>query len=144
MYSEKTNKVVEFLEEIEKNLNKLESEREDLLQYQEELEDAHDIDDDDERSDAIDEAERNHSQCFDNIEYLEKEISENFTIDVAKDLIPFVRKLLKYTSSIQHRLDSLAYDARELSDENELDDVFDENWSNKQSKFISNNESTKA
>ena len=43
---------------------------------------------------------------------------------VAKELVPFVKKLLKYTSSIQHRLDSIAYDARELSDENELDDEF--------------------
>ena len=53
-----------------------------------------------------------------------KHISEDFTIDVAKEFVPFVKKLLKYTSSIQHRLDSIAYDARELSDENELDDKF--------------------
>ena len=31
------------------------------------------------------------------VDYLEKQISEEFTIDVAKELVPFVKKLLKYT-----------------------------------------------
>lgn len=78
---------IEFLQETEKNIKELQSERENLIQYEEELEDAHDIEDDDERNDAIDEAERNHSQCLDNIEYLEKKISFCFTPEVAEDLV---------------------------------------------------------
>jgi len=125
MRNEKVEKIVEFLNDTEKNLKELEDSKEYLKTLEEAVEDAYDLDEDDtEREDAKDNAEREHSQCFDNIEYLEKEISENFTLEVAKELVPFVKKLLKYSTSIQHRLDSIAYDARELSDENELDDDF--------------------
>ena len=116
--------MIEFLNDTEKNLKELESDKESLLQLESEIEDTYDIEDENERSDEHHRLEIEHGEKFDNIAYLEKQISEDFTIDVAKELVPFVKKLLKYTSSIQHRLDSIAYDARELSDENELDDKF--------------------
>ena len=121
----KENKIIEFVNETEKNLTELKEQKEHLKTLEEAVEDAYDLDEDDsEREDAVDNAEREHSQCFDNIEYLEKEISENFSLEVAKDLVLFVKKLLKYSTSIQHRLDSLAYDARELSDDNELEEIY--------------------
>lgn len=119
-----TYKMIEFLNDTEKNLRELEMSKESVLQAQEDLESTYDIEDENERSDEYHRLEREHSDEVDNVDYLEKQISENFTIDIAKELVPFVKKLLKYTSSIQHRLDSIAYDARELSDENELDDDF--------------------
>jgi len=119
-----TYKMIEFLNDTEKNLRELEMSKESVLQAQEDLESTYDIEDENERSDEYHRLEREHSDEVDNVDYLEKQISENFTIDIAKELVPFVKKLLKYTSSIQHRLDSIAYDARELSDENELNDEF--------------------
>ena len=119
-----TYKMIEFLNDTEKNLRELEMSKESVLQAQEDLESTYDIEDENERSDEYHRLEREHSDEVDNVDYLEKQISENFTIDIAKELVPFVKKLLKYTSSIQHRLDSIAYDVRELSDENELDDDF--------------------
>jgi len=124
MKNEKIEKIVEFLNETEKNLKELEFDKESVLQLESELEDTYDIEDDNERSDEYYRLEREHSDKVDNVDYLEKQISEEFTSDVAKELVPFVKKLLKYTYSIQHRLDSIAYDARELSDENELNDEF--------------------
>ena len=119
-----TYKMIEFLNDTEKNLRELEMSKESVLQLESEIEDTHDIEDDNERSDELHRLEREHSDKVKYVDYLEKQISEDFTINVAKELVPFVKKLLKYTSSIQHRLDSIAYDARELSDENELDDKF--------------------
>ena len=124
MRNENVEKIVEFLNQTEKNLRELEMSKESVLQAQEDLENAYDIEDDNERIDEQHRLEIKHSDRVDNVDYLEKHISEEFTTDVAKELVPFVKKLLKYTSSIQHRLDSIAYDARELSDENELDDEF--------------------
>jgi hypothetical protein len=124
MRNENVEKIVEFLNQTEKNLRELEMSKESVLQAQEDLENAYDIEDDNERIDEQHRLEIEHSDRVDNVYYLEKHISEEFTTDVAKELVPFVKKLLKYTSSIQHRLDSIAYDARELSDENELDDEF--------------------
>jgi hypothetical protein len=124
MRNENVEKIVEFLNQTEKNLRELEMSKESVLQAQEDLENAYDIEDDNERIDEQHRLEIEHSDRVDNVDYLEKHISEEFTTDVAKELVPFVKKLLKYTSSIQHRLDSIAYDARELSDENELDDEF--------------------
>ena len=124
MKNEKIEKIVEFLNETEKNLKELEYDKESVLQLESKLEDTYDIEDDNERSDEYYRLEREHSDKVDNVDYLEKQISEEFTSDVAKELVPFVKKLLKYTYSIQHRLDSIAYDARELSDENELNDEF--------------------
>ena len=115
---------IEFLRETQEILKELEMSKESVLQAQEDLENAYDIEDDNERIDEQHRLEIEHSDRVDNVDYLEKHISEEFTTDVAKELVPFVKKLLKYTSSIQHRLDSIAYDARELSDENELDDEF--------------------
>ena len=124
MRNEKVEKIVEFLNDTEKNLRELEMSKESVLQLESEIEDTYDIENENERSDELHRLEREHSDEVDNVDYLEKQISENFTIDIAKELVPFVKKLLKYTSSIQHRLDSIAYDVRELSDENELDDKF--------------------
>ena len=124
MRNENVEKIVEFLNQTEKNLRELEMSKESVLQAQEDFENAYDIEDDNERIDEQHRLEIEHSDRVDNVDYLEKHISEEFTTDVAKELVPFVKKLLKYTSSIQHRLDSIAYDARELSDENELDDEF--------------------
>ena len=122
--NKKVENIVEFLNETKKDLRALKMSEERFLQLQTELEDTYDIEDDDERINEKHRLEREHSDEFDNIEYLKKVISENFSVAVAKDLVPFVNKLLQYTSSIQNRLDSIAYDARELSDENELDDAF--------------------
>ena len=119
-----TYKMIEFLNDTEKNLRELEMSKESVLQAQEDLESTYDIEDENERSDEYHRLEREHSDKVDNVDYLKKQISEEFTSDVAKELVPFVKKLLKYTYSIQHRLDSIAYDARELSDENELNDEF--------------------
>ena len=119
-----TYKMIEFLNDTEKNLRELEMSKESVLQLESEIEDTYDIEDENERSDELYRLEREHSDKVKYVDWLEKHISEDFTIDVAKELVPFVKKLLKYTSSIQHRLDSIAYDARELSDENELDDKF--------------------
>ena len=116
--------MIEFLNDTEKNLRELEMSKESVLQLESEIEDTYDIEDENERSDELYRLEREHSDKVKYVDWLEKHISEDFTIDVAKELVPFVKKLLKYTSSIQHRLDSIAYDARELSDENELDDKF--------------------
>ena len=124
MRSEKVANIVEFLNETKKDLRALKMSEERFLQLQTELEDTYDIEDDDERINEKHRLEREHSDEFDNIEYLKKVISENFSVAVAKDLVPFVNKLMQYTISIQTRLDSIAYDARELSDENELDDTF--------------------
>ena len=119
-----TYKMIEFLNDTEKNLRELEMSKESVLQLESEIEDTYDIEDENERSDELHRLAREHSDKVKYVDWLEKHISEDFTIDVAKELVPFVKKLLKYTSSIQHRLDSIAYDARELSDENELDDKF--------------------
>jgi len=136
-----TYKMIEFLNDTEKNLRELEMSKESVLQLESEIEDTYDIENENERSDELHRLEREHSDKVKYVDYLEKQISEDFTIDVAKELVPFVKKLLKYTSlakelvpfvkkllkytsSIQHRLDSIAYDVRELSDENELDDKF--------------------
>jgi len=124
MRNEKVEKIVEFLNDTEKNLRELEMSKESVLQLESEIEDTYDIENENERSDELHRLEREHSDKVKYVDYLEKQISEDFTIDVAKELVPFVKKLLKYTSSIQHRLDSIAYDVRELSDENELDDKF--------------------
>ena len=124
MRHEKVEKIVEFLNDTEKNLRELEMSKESVLQLESEIEDTYDIENENERSDELHRLEREHSDKVKYVDYLEKQISEDFTIDVAKELVPFVKKLLKYTSSIQHRLDSIAYDVRELSDENELDDKF--------------------
>jgi len=124
MRNEKVEKIVEFLNDTEKNLKELEMSKESVLQLESEIEDTYDIENENERSDELHRLEREHSDKVKYVDYLEKQISEDFTIDVAKELVPFVKKLLKYTSSIQHRLDSIAYDVRELSDENELDDKF--------------------
>ena len=124
MRNEKVEKIVEFLNDTEKNLRELEMSKESVLQLESEIEDTYDIENENERSDELHRLEREHSDKVKYVDYLEKQISENFTIDIAKELVPFVKKLLKYTSSIQHRLDSIAYDVRELSDENELDDKF--------------------
>ena len=124
MRNEKVEKIVEFLNDTEKNLRELEMSKESVLQLESEIEDTYDIENENERSDELHRLEREHSDKVKYVDYLEKQISEDFTIDVAKELVPFVKKLLKYTSSIQHRLDSIAYDVRELSDENELDDDF--------------------
>ena len=124
MRNEKVEKIVEFLNDTEKNLRELEMSKESVLQLESEIEDTYDIENENERSDELHRLEREHSDKVKYVDDLEKQISEDFTIDVAKELVPFVKKLLKYTSSIQHRLDSIAYDVRELSDENELDDKF--------------------
>jgi len=124
MRNENVEKIVEFLNQTEKNLRELEMSKESMFQLSAEIEDTYDIEDENESSNERARLEREHSKKFHYVNYLKKQISEDFSVEVAKDLIPFVRKLIKYTSSIQNRLDSIAYDAKELSDENELDDEF--------------------
>ena len=80
-------KTIEFLKELQDNLKELQSEREDLIQYEEELEDAQDIEDDDEREDTINRLEIEHSQCSNYIEYLEKEVGLSLTPEIAEDLV---------------------------------------------------------
>ena len=124
MRNENVEKIVEFLNQTEKNLRELEMSKESMFQLSAEIEDTYDIEDENESSNERARLEREHSKKSHYVDYLKKQISEDFSVEVAKDLIPFVRKLIKYTSSIQNRLDSIAYDAKELSDENELDDEF--------------------
>ena len=124
MRNENVEKIVEFLNQTEKNLRELEMSKESMFQLSAEIEDTYDIEDENESSNERARLEREHTAKFHYVDYLKKQISEDFSVEVAKDLIPFVRKLIKYTSSIQNRLDSIAYDAKELSDENELDDEF--------------------
>ena len=124
MLNEKIEKIVGFLNETEKNLRELEMSEESMFQLSAEIEDTYDIEDENESSNERARLEREHTAKFHYVDRLKKQISEDFSVEVAKDLIPFVRKLIKYTSSIQNRLDSIAYDAKELSDENELDDEF--------------------
>ena len=98
----KIEKIVEFLNETKKNLKELELEKENVLQLQEELEDTHDIEDDDERIDEQARLEREYSDKVDYVDYLEKQIKENFTIDVAKKLVPVAIKLITiHTASSQ-------------------------------------------
>jgi len=93
---------IEFLNETKKNLKELELEKENVLQLQEELEDTHDIEDDDERIDEQARLEREYSDKVDYVDYLEKQIKENFTIDVAKKLVPVAIKLITiHTASSQ-------------------------------------------
>ena len=124
MRSENVEKIVEFLNQTEKNLRELEMSKENMFQLSAEIEYTYNIKDENESSNELARLKREHSKKFHYVNYLKKQISEDFSVEVAKDLIPFVRKLIKYTSSIQNRLDSIAYDAKELSDENELDDEF--------------------
>ena len=124
MRNENVEKIVEFLNQTEKNLRELEMSKESMFQLSAEIEDTYDIEDENESSNERARLEREHTAKFHYVDRLKKQISEDFSVEVAKDLIPFVRKLIKYTSSIQNRLDSIAYDAKELSDENELDDEF--------------------
>ncbi len=124
----KIEKIIEFLNETEKNLRELEMSEESYLQLQTELEDTYDIEDENERSNEYARLEREHSDMGADIDSLQNRITEDFTIEVAKDLVPFVNKLLNYTSSIQNRLDRLVYDAKELSDENELDEFWSDKW----------------
>jgi len=124
MRNENVEKIVEFLNQTEKNLRELEMSKESMFQLSAEIEDTYDIEDENESSNERARLEREHCKKSHYVDYLKKQISEDFSVEVAKDLIPFVRKLIKYTSSIQNRLDSIAYDAKELSDENELDDEF--------------------
>lgn len=81
---------IEFLRETHKNLKELEMSKENVLQLESELEDSHDIEDDDERIDEQARLEREHSDQVDDVEYLEKQICENFNINVAKDLMSFI------------------------------------------------------
>jgi|TARA_Y100000294_G_scaffold176831_1_gene200383 hypothetical protein len=81
---------IEFLRETQEILKELEMSKESVLQLESELEDSHDIEDDDERIDEQARLEREHSDEVDNVEYLEKQISENFNINVAKDLMSFI------------------------------------------------------
>ena len=81
---------IEFLRETQKYLKELEMSKENVLQLESDLYDIEDIEDDDERIDEQARLEREHSDEVDNVEYLEKQISENFTIDVAKDLMSFI------------------------------------------------------
>jgi len=124
MRNENVEKIVEFLNQTEKNLRELEMSKESMFQLSAEIEDTYDIEDENESSNERARLEREHTAKCHYVDRLKKQISEDFSVEVAKDLIPFVRKLIKYTSSIQNRLDSIAYDAKELSDENELDDEF--------------------
>ena len=128
MLNEKIEKIVGFLNETEKNLRELEMSEESYLQLQTELEDTYDIEDENERSNEYARLEREHSDMGADIDSLQNRITEDFTIEVAKDLVPFVNKLLNYTSSIQNRLDRLVYDAKELSDENEINEFWSEKW----------------
>lgn len=81
---------IEFLRETHKNLKELEMSKENVLQLESDLYDIEDIEDDDERIDEQARLEREHSDEVDNVEYLEKQISENFNINVAKDLMSFI------------------------------------------------------
>jgi len=81
---------IEFLRETQRNLKELEMSKENVFQLESELEDSHDIEDDDERIDEQARLEREYSDEIDNVEYLEKQISENFNINVAKDLMSFI------------------------------------------------------
>ena len=78
---------INFLKQSQKNINELQRERKNLIQYQQELVDALDIEDIDERNNAYDEAERKHNRCIDNLQYLEKEIASSLTPKVAEDLV---------------------------------------------------------
>ena len=124
----KIEKIIEFLNETEKNLKEIEEIKESMFQLSAEIEDTYDIEDENESSNERARLEREHTAKCHYVDRLKKQISEDFSVEVAKDLIPFVRKLIKYTSSIQNRLDSIAYDARELSDENELDEFWSDKW----------------
>lgn len=81
---------IEFLRETQEILKELEMSKENVLQLESELEDSYDIVDDDERIDEEARLEREHSDEVDYVEYLEKQISENFNINVAKDLMSFI------------------------------------------------------
>ena len=128
MRNENVEKIVEFLNQTEKNLRELEMSKENMFQLSAEIEYTYNIKDENESSNELARLKREQSKKFHYVNYLKKQISEDFSVEVAKDLIPFVRKLIKYTSSIQNRLDSIAYDAKELSDENELDEFWSDKW----------------
>ena len=78
---------IEFLKQAEKDINELQRERRNLIKYEIELEDAHDIENDVEREFAINRLETEHYQCSNYIEYLEKKIASSFTSKIAEDLI---------------------------------------------------------
>ena len=81
---------IEFLRETQKNLKELEDAKESMLQLESEIEDTYDIEDDNERSDEHHRLEVEHGEKSDYVDYLEKQISEDFTIDVAKNLMSFI------------------------------------------------------
>ena len=86
MRNEKVEKIVEFLNDTEKNLKELEMSKESVLQTLEEaVEDTYDIEKMiTKESDEYHRLEREHSDEVDNVDYLEKQISENFTTDSSK------------------------------------------------------------
>ena len=90
MKNKMKKETIEFLRETHKNLKELEMTKENVLQLESDLYDIEDIEDDDERIDEQARLEREHSDEVDNVEYLEKQICENFNINVAKDLMSFI------------------------------------------------------
>ena len=81
---------IEFLRETRKHLKELEETKESMLDLEADIENTYDIEDENEQIDEHARLEIEHGQKSDYAEYLVKQISEDFTIDVAKDLLNYI------------------------------------------------------
>ena len=91
------DEIQELFFKTEKLIQDLTFAKDDLKTFEEELEYANDLDEDDpERSDAIDYAEREYYDCEENIEYLKELISDQFTPDVAIPMTLQICTMFRY------------------------------------------------
>ena len=81
---------IEFLRETRKHLKELEETKESMLDLEADIENTYDIEDENEQIDEHARLEIEHGQKSDYAEYLVKQISEDFNIDVAKDLLNYI------------------------------------------------------
>ena len=81
---------IEFLKETQKNLKELEETKDSMLDLEIDIENTYDIEDENEQIDEHARLEIEHGQKSDYVEYLVKQISEDFTIDIAKDLLNYI------------------------------------------------------
>jgi hypothetical protein len=81
---------IEFLKETQKNLKELEETKDSMLDLEIDIENTYDIEDENEQIDEHARLEIEHGQKSDYAEYLVKQISEDFNIYVAKDLMSFI------------------------------------------------------
>lgn len=81
---------IEFLKETQKNLKELEETKDSMLDLEIDIENTYDIEDENEQIDEHARLEIEHGQKSDYAEYLVKQISEDFNIYVAKDLLNYI------------------------------------------------------